>query len=320
MVPRGSHDAIGWLTPKLRKRSDKIPSGNGAGERVGLDPIILAIRGPGKRDDREAHVTEPHSVDRRRIIETLAAALEAEPTVLAAWLGGSDATGRTDEFSDIDLQTVVEDDRVEETFALVEKTLSSLSPIALRHRIPEPTWHGHSQCFYRLRDADPHHFVDFVPVKRSAEDRFLEPERHGEPVVLFDREGLLAPTKLDRVALRDRMEKRLAALREMFLLFQPLAIRAVARGHDAEAAYWYHNLGLKPLVELLRIRHCPDRFDFGLRYLDRDLPGHLREEIERLAYPADPRELDGFRSRIEDLFVEEMAAFDRGDWGLASAD
>jgi len=33
---------------------------------------------------------------------------------------------------------------------------------------------------------------------------------------------------------------------------------------------------LAPLIELMRIRHCPDRFDFGPRYLDRDLPAELR--------------------------------------------
>ena len=39
---------------------------------------------------------------RLQIIECMRGALESRPFVLAAWLGGSDATGRTDEWSDVD--------------------------------------------------------------------------------------------------------------------------------------------------------------------------------------------------------------------------
>ena len=47
--------------------------------------------------------TERAMVERKQIIDTLAAALEPLDWVRAAWLGGSDASGRTDEWSDVDL-------------------------------------------------------------------------------------------------------------------------------------------------------------------------------------------------------------------------
>ena len=262
--------------------------------------------------------TDPR-LDRERIIETLNAALEAEPWALAAWLGGSDATGRTDGYSDIDLVAMVEDDRVEDAFACVVAALESLSPLAGSHRLPEPTWHGHSQMFLALRDASPHHLVDFVPMKRSSTERFLEPERHGEARVLFDRGGHVRPDPFDRAAHSARARARARALRETFPLFQPLVLRALARGHAAEAAYWYQNLALKPLVELVRLRHCPDRFDYGFRYLDRDVPAEVRSRIERLAFAADPPALARHRDEVEAWFTRETAALDRGEWALPEA-
>jgi predicted nucleotidyltransferase len=251
---------------------------------------------------------------RQEIIDALAAGLPREPYILAASLGGSFATGRTDEFSDIDLGIIVEDDRVEDAFRHLEAVLAELSPIDRKHRLPEPTWHGHSQVFLTLADADPHHFVDVCVMKRGAPDKFGEQERHGDPQILFDPQGLFATVPLDREALGKKMNARLQTLRETYLMFQPLVVRAVERGHPAEAAYWYLNLTLKGLVEILRMRHCPDRWDFGLRYLDRDLPAEARREVEELATPGNAREIAAFRERAAARFEAELAALDAGEW------
>ncbi|MFH1143825.1 MAG: nucleotidyltransferase domain-containing protein [Candidatus Eisenbacteria bacterium] len=259
------------------------------------------------------------SIDRHEIIQTLHSILEPESTVLAAWLGGSDASGRTDRYSDVDLQVIVPDDRVEQTFALIHEGLEALSPIELRYRFPEPTWHGHSQELLRLRDADPNHFLDLVVMKLSGRDRLLESERHGHPLVLFDRCNLLAPVALDRAAHRKKMEQRLADLRVQFPLLQPLVTRGILRGQPAESAYAYQVLTLKPLTELLRMRYCPERFDFGLRYIDRDLPADWRAEIERLAYPPSREELLGLHACAVSHFEKQMAAFDRGEWDVMPA-
>ncbi len=97
-------------------------------------------------------------------------------------------------------------------------------------------------------------------------------ERHGTPLVLFDRVGILAPVPLDRVALQARIDSAWRSCATRFPLFQTLVTRAVRRGFVAEAAVAYQDHTYRPLIELLRIRHCPERFDFGARYLDRDLP------------------------------------------------
>src|SRR5512132_2183865 len=49
------------------------------------------------------------AVRRAQVIEVLRGALLPLPYVNAAWLGGSDAFGRSDELSDVDLQVDVDD-------------------------------------------------------------------------------------------------------------------------------------------------------------------------------------------------------------------
>src|SRR5215210_3380042 len=118
-------------------------------------------------------------VTRDAIQQALREALEPLDYVYAMWEGGSAATGRSDEWSDIDLQVDAEDDRTEDVFATAEDVLRKLSPIDLVYRLPEPTWHGHSQRLYRLRDASPFLMVDFVVMRHSSKEKFLQPEIHG---------------------------------------------------------------------------------------------------------------------------------------------
>ena len=112
--------------------------------------------------------TTTNPLTRQHLINTMYQALRAIPTVHAAWLGGSDATGRTDVYSDVDCQALVDDEAVEAVFTAVTAALSALSPIDRQYRIPEPTWHGHSQVFFRLQDAPPWLLVDLAVLKMSS--------------------------------------------------------------------------------------------------------------------------------------------------------
>jgi hypothetical protein len=76
-----------------------------------------------------------------------------------------------------------------------------------------------------------------------------------------------------------------------------LVIRSLERDLPTEAAWAYHNFTLLPLVEALRMAYCPNRFDFGLRYLRDDLP---REEYQRVCQLALPGGMEGIRSAREE--------------------
>ena len=265
-----------------------------------------------------ANVAEP-TVTREQIVEAVTAALQGADYVQAAWFGGSDATGRTDGLSDVDLQVLVPDERVEDVFPLLRGALEALSPIAASYRMPEPAWHGMSQEFFLLRDSDPTHLLDLavIPASKPAAERFLEPERHGRAQVIFDRGSQLEAPPLDWDAHLAKAEKRLATLRATVPLFAPMAAKGARRGHLAEAVAFYQAFLIKPLVEILRMRHCPERYDYGLRYLDRDLPAADRALVERLSFPADRDALLAFCDEARARIDAELAAQAAGDWALA---
>ncbi len=242
-------------------------------------------------------------IAREQIIEALSSRLHGIPFIRAAWLGGSDAMGRTDEWSDVDLALIAEDDHVEDAFNEVHRALETLSPMDLVYRFPTPTWHGHEQEMIRLRDASPFAIVDIVVMKKSSDNRFLEVERHGNAVVLFDHDGLVRPGSLDWAAHRERLRKRFEMLRSQFELGQVEVRKAALRGAAVEAAYLYQVLCIRPLVEVLRMRYCPERFDYGPRYLDRDLPVDVREEMEAVSYPNSVGAIEGLQVKVATMFA-----------------
>ncbi|MFL6151059.1 MAG: hypothetical protein ACJ72B_01645 [Ornithinibacter sp.] len=58
--------------------------------------------------------------------------------------------------------------------------------------------------------------------------------------------------------------------------------RGAARGQLPEATDLYLRFALGPVVRLLRIRHCPWRHDYGLRYLHADLPTDVAARVDAL--------------------------------------
>jgi predicted nucleotidyltransferase len=255
-------------------------------------------------------------VGRSEILDALREGVAKFPWVRAVWSGGSDASGRTDHLSDIDLFVIVEEARIEEAFEALHRILETLSPIEVSWRMPSPTPFGCEQEFLRLRDSEACHMVDLVVMKPGDPEWFLERERHGEPLILLDRDDLARSRPLDREKHLERMRERLPTLTRKFDLFQNLVSKAAARGARADAMHGYLQATLMPLVELLRMRHCPERFDYGLRYLDRDLPPELREVVEGLAFVPSIEELESCRARAQALFDENLRALDAGEWRL----
>src|SRR4029450_13715439 len=76
------------------------------------------------------------AVRREQVIELLRGALAPLAWVNAAWLGGSDAFGRADELSDVDLQVDLDDGHVAATFRAGEAGLGAASPTVARLGVP----------------------------------------------------------------------------------------------------------------------------------------------------------------------------------------
>jgi predicted nucleotidyltransferase len=243
---------------------------------------------------------------RQTILETIMASLESKDFVLALWQGGSAAHGFTDEWSDIDIQVIVEDEYVQETFGILEESLKTISDIKFKWRVPEPTWHGHSQCFYQLEEASLFLFIDFVVLKQSHPNHFLELERHGELVIGFDKANLLVQPHLERSEHFSKMQERLATLRKTFDFFQILVKKEINRGHLVSAISNYHSYTLQPLVELLGMVYRPERYDFKTKYFYRDFPTEVIARVEPLYCVMHLADLASKRQQAEVIFAETL--------------
>jgi len=244
------------------------------------------------------------TVSRAEVIDACRDAVEPMPTVLAMWEAGSTAFGRADEWSDLDLYVLAEDEAVDDVLSALEGALDSTAGIAAAHRAPEPTPHGHAQAFYRLTDAVPFLVVDLVVLRRSVPERFLERQLHGTPVVLFDRTGEIVATELDGDAHRAALEQRLTALRERFEVFQAFVTKEVRRGNAIGAIEAFHVLTMRPLVEVLGMRHVPERSSYGAHYAHLDYPRPAVDRLARLWYPAGVGSVEAHRAEAESWFYE----------------
>ena len=258
------------------------------------------------------------SQTRAAFIACLQRRLQESPLVAAAWLGGADATGRIDALSDVDVQLVVSDDGVEAAFAMVESLLEECGGIAHRWRVPEPIWHGHSSAVYMLKEYPSSMCLDLLVIKRSSTGWLLQPERHGKIVPLVDPEGLLLQPEVDHVDHAKRRENLISEHRDSQPILQEVLGKTIARGHVPEGCARYHATMISTLVDLMRCEHCPDRFDFGIRYLDRDLPEDEQALLESLSMVGSLQELAQhfqrarveINSRLEKLCEKAMAEAD----------
>ena len=243
---------------------------------------------------------------RQKILETIIEALQPLDFALALWQGGSAAHRYTDEWSDLDIVVIVQDDAVQDAFDVVEKALQTISKIRFKYRVPEPTWHGHSQCFYQLEGVSPFLAIDFAVMKISSPNRFLELERHGQSVVGFDKANLVVPVPLNQSEHFSKMAERFVELKTTFDFLQTLVTKEINRGLLVEAVASYHTRTLQPLVELLGIIYRPYRYDFKGKYFSRDFPPEIIARVEPLFCVADLADLAKKQQLAETLFVETL--------------
>jgi hypothetical protein len=241
---------------------------------------------------------------RTAIVTALQEALAPLDYVHSFFEAGSTAFGADDDLSDIDLVVDAAAGRADEVFAVVETTLTELAPFDYRWLVPEPAWHGYSQRFYHLAGSPEFLYVDFLVRADGQPPRLNEREQHGQPRVYFDRTGITTPAQLDPEQLKTTLHQRVLALAGPFPMLAANVRKELRRGRPIDAMAFYQTGVLRPLVELLRIRYCPERYSFGLRYLQRDLPPDAAAEVEHLSYAAGPAELAQHVATAERWFGE----------------
>lgn len=250
---------------------------------------------------------------REEIISGLEAGLVGNADFRAAWLGGSDANGRADEWSDIDLMVVCAPGRTEAAATAIEEAVRSLGPIRIRFRLPSPTWHGFEQAFYQLENAPEDLMIDWLIVEKDKPHPWFEKERHGVGRLLFDHDSLVRVAHVDRAACFESAAKKVKEARTKFPLFRHLPVKLARRNLPVDAAYFYQGLVLRPLVDVLRCVHCIERYDFGFRYLKDDLPRDEYERIARLCWLSGPEAIAGAVEEATEMFARALVTWDEAE-------
>lgn len=235
---------------------------------------------------------------------SVVAALKMQASVHAVWLEGSAASRNRDAYSDIDLWLDVDQGLEEQVFGAIREALLEFGPLELE----QPVDHPHPQLrqrFYRLAGSSPFHFLD-VCVQQHGRGTMLpshEPFR-----VLYDPEGVVQIDAVPR-DIHSLVSSRLTVLRAAWWR-RILVLKEVERGQVLEALGYYHTLGLEPLTELSRLRHCPEKFDYGLKHLYRDLPVESVGALESLYTVTALADIPAAVARADDLFealMDELA-------------
>lgn len=218
------------------------------------------------------------------IKSTLKDLLYQRNDVLAAWEGGSAATGYYDEYSDLDLCIVIEGRDVESIFLLLDEHFAKNYGIQRSFRIPEPAWHGMSQCFYLLKDCPACFYCDIAVVTRDNPNKFTEPDRHGNAVIWFDKASVytsdITPAE-EQEKLVHRVLNNVFSVD--FLTIIELQKAVLRKNWIASQMNWQMFLN-RCLVPLMNVRYRPAKADFGIRYAKREYPAEVVKVLENLLH------------------------------------
>jgi predicted nucleotidyltransferase len=247
---------------------------------------------------------------RAQIIQALVNAFKPLDYTHAFYEGGAAAFNRVDEWSDIDLYLVVDDDKVDEAFLAFEKTLKSLSAMKQKYEIPHSPFPGVYQAFYRLEDTSEYLPIDLAVLTLSSPDKFLEPEIHGKVVFHFNKPDKVRCSPLDKSALTKKVLERLERLKARFAMFNNFVQKEINRKNYLEALDLYHLLTLATLVEALRMKHNPVHYDFKMRYVHYELPQDVVQRLEDLYFVKNKEDLQKKYREAVEWFHKLVSAID----------
>lgn len=248
---------------------------------------------------------------KEQVVEELKGLLYRNNQVIAAWEGGAAATGYDDKYSDLDLSVICEDDAVETIFPLLDKHLGNELGVIRKLRMPEPTWHGFSQCFYQVKNVPEFFYLDILVIKKSSPSKLTESDRHGNARVWFEKEKVLdnTPTPADEILKKGRNFFKLATQSDFLQIIE--INKNIARRNFVETYPMFYQFVFRQLGTMLNLKYRPNKVDFGLRYCSRDYPVEKVELIESCFRVGSIEELAKKFGEIESIYQQlkkEMGA------------
>lgn len=249
---------------------------------------------------------------RDKIVNALIKLYEPIENVYAVWENGSIAFNRIDDYSDIDLAVECEKEIIPSLIEKTEKVLEEIIGVDYKYVIKNNFFAGMEQVFYRFKNTSPFLLLDIGFLRHNEpKESFIQPEIHGEVKVHFDKIGITETKGLEKGEWDKKMAERVKALAERYEIFKIMPLKEIPRDNYVDSYAFYFSFYLNTLVELLRIKHKPFRYNFGLRYLKFDLPENEYKELEPLVFVKDENDLKEKISiagnKIENLLAEHQS-------------
>ena len=243
--------------------------------------------------------------ERNKIIEIIKNAIMPLDYIYAMWEAGAAAFNRVDEWSDIDLYVVSDDDKRAEVFPIIEEALGEEFGIEHKYIVSLPPDNMYLQCFYRLKGINPFEVVDLAVFKLSQHSEFLVREIHGEAVFHFNKDNKVVIPEFDKEKNEQVISARLKALVSRFEMFKIFTEKEIHRGNFIEAFDFYRMFNLSPLIELLRIKYTPHHHGFRSTYIQHELPPEIVSRLASFYYIPD---LDGLDAKVKEsnMWIEKL--------------
>lgn len=242
---------------------------------------------------------------REQVLKIILDEIMSSSEILAAWQGGSAATRTQDQFSDIDLCILA----TSSPMLVLDRIEKILEKMKVSHTWqPNKSFWGEGmlQRVVVLKDSPKYFTVDIAVFDHAHPQLlkdFLEVERHGQPLIYFDKSNLIKPGHTDSTALFKRQQLRVNELSDGFPIFKSLTLKEIERGHSIDAISFYQNGLVRPFVEVLGMIHRPFKFDFGMRYIHKSFPKEDQALIEDLSYVSSFKDLPEKILKVEIAFI-----------------
>ena len=230
---------------------------------------------------------------KKEVLDTILIAIKDRPEVLAAWVGGSAATGMEDQFSDIDL-CVVARPVIQNVMDLIHESLQKYGVTHFWQPTKSVWGEGMVQRVIYLKDSPKYFCVDVGIISSDSANLikdFLEVERHGHAVICFDKNSYLKIGHTDADVLFRKQQQRVNEIESAFPVFKSLVLKELERGKSIDALGFYQNGVVRPLIEVMGMLYRPYKYDFGMRYIHKTFPQDVQKLIEDLNYVANSNEL-----------------------------
>lgn len=218
------------------------------------------------------------------------------------WQGGAAAFGRVDQWSDIDIMAIADRESIPNVFEAAETAVKKLTEFDLIFEVPQPTSHGFFQKFYRLKNASPFLLIDLAVGELEKADKFLEPEIHGNPIVHFDRKGIITSQPLDKEKFKQNMQAALERAKVRFDIFQLFFDKEYNRGNYMDVFDFYFNFAIGGLLAVLRMKHSPYHYTFRSKYANYDLPPEVVKRLEQFYFVKGPEDMKAKYCQVREWF------------------